>query len=109
MGLVDLIRGWPQPDTAHVGLLLIREDQQRRGLGRATVGAVEGLLGGRSEIDRLRATVVESNLEVLEFWWAAGFRDSGERRVASVGAGSLEAWVIVKDCRAGRREAGDAP
>jgi hypothetical protein len=35
IGCADVIRGWPRPDTAHIGLLLIGARHQRGGYGRA--------------------------------------------------------------------------
>jgi GNAT superfamily N-acetyltransferase len=98
VGLLDLIRGWPRPDVAHIGLLLIREDRHREELGRATVQAVDDLLDGWPEIGWSRLTVVESNLEVLGFWEDAGFVDTGGRRSSAVGDRVHEARVLAKRC-----------
>ncbi|MGH3854440.1 MAG: GNAT family N-acetyltransferase [Pseudonocardiaceae bacterium] len=41
IGCVDIIRGWPEPGTALIGLLLLREKDQGRGLGRSVYELVE--------------------------------------------------------------------
>jgi RimJ/RimL family protein N-acetyltransferase len=41
IGIADLIRGYPNAETAMLGLLLIRERYQRQGLGTQSYGKIE--------------------------------------------------------------------
>jgi RimJ/RimL family protein N-acetyltransferase len=52
VGLVDVLRGFPEPDIAYLGLLQLRGDLQGQGLGRAAHDELLTLLGGWPEIRR---------------------------------------------------------
>lgn len=80
VGALDVIRGWPDPTTALLGLLLIAEPHQGRGLGRAAYEAVEAEIRGWPEIDRVRVAVVETNADTLPFWSRMGFTETGKTR-----------------------------
>ena len=79
VGLVDVIRDFPRPSTAFIGLVAIVETHQRRGLGRATVRAVERFACEHLGASKLRLAVVATN-PVLRFWRAMGFHETGEVR-----------------------------
>jgi RimJ/RimL family protein N-acetyltransferase len=70
-------------DKAVIGLLLIAEAWQRRGLGRAFERLVVQTLGDWSEITTVRIAVIETNAGALAFWRKLGYRETGERRPAS--------------------------
>jgi RimJ/RimL family protein N-acetyltransferase len=74
--LVDLWLDQPEPGTAHLGLLLVREALQGQGLGREAVAALESALaetGSRT----LRLSVTDENREVEGFWARLGFAAVG--------------------------------
>jgi RimJ/RimL family protein N-acetyltransferase len=78
VGCIDVIRGWPSADTAHVGLFLIDEAHTRQGLGQAAFEALEAEVREWPGITSLRAAVVATNAEVLPFWQRMGFAETGE-------------------------------
>lgn len=78
VGCADVIRGWPTPSTALIGLLLLDEAHQGHGLGRSTYHLVEAKVRRWPEIDMLRTSVVRSNATVLPFWQRMGFAETGE-------------------------------
>lgn len=78
IGCVDIIRGWPEPGTALIGLLLLREKDQGRGLGRSVYELVEAKVRRWPEIDMIRIPVVRTNDIVLPFWRRMGFAETGE-------------------------------
>ena len=79
--VVDVLRGYPDPGCAFVGLLLVRFELQGTGLGRETWQAVERLTADWPEINRFRLAVVETNARTaMPFWQAMGFRETGERQ-----------------------------
>ena len=78
MGCVDVIRGYPSRERAVIGLLLLAEDWQRRGLGRGFAALLEQRLASWPEIERLRIGVVASNEGALVFWRRLGFSETGE-------------------------------
>jgi uncharacterized protein len=77
IGVVDIIRDFPNPSTAFIGLLAVVETHQRRGLGRAAFKVVEQFARHELMASKLRLGVVVTN-PVLEFWLMMGFRETGE-------------------------------
>ena len=96
VGCVDLIRGYPEPETAHIGLLLIAEPFQRRGLGAEAFAAVERLVTSWNGIERLRIGVLRSNTAAHRFWQRLGFRPSGEVKPYRYGYVRSETIVYTK-------------
>jgi GNAT superfamily N-acetyltransferase len=73
--VVDLLRGWPDPATAYIGLLQVHAARQRQGMGRRTHELLLDLVSGWPEVTRLRAVVVGTNAQEAEpFWSALGYR-----------------------------------
>lgn len=79
IGCADLIRGWPTPDTCHIGLLLLVETHQGRGYGAAAFREIERLISTWPEIARLRIAVVAANHRAFPFWERRGFVTTGSR------------------------------
>lgn len=79
IGVVDIIRDFPARSTAFIGLLAIVESHQRRGLGCATVQAIERFARRKLVASKLRLAVVATN-PVLGFWHKMGFHETGEVR-----------------------------
>jgi len=75
IGVVDLIFGFPDHETAFLGLLLLRESHQGTGLGKETYLAVESLVREKG-FRKVRLAVVDSN-PVQRFWEKLGFRETG--------------------------------
>jgi ribosomal protein S18 acetylase RimI-like enzyme len=65
-------------EKAVIGLLLLAEPWQHRGLGRAFAALIEQAIGAWPEIDRLRLGVAVSNTAALIFWRKLGYRETGE-------------------------------
>jgi GNAT superfamily N-acetyltransferase len=80
VGCLDVLRGYPNPATAYVGLLLITEQHQGRGLGASAWRCFEAHCARWAEIAVLRLAVVETNREAAPFWETMGFRATGEVR-----------------------------
>jgi ribosomal protein S18 acetylase RimI-like enzyme len=74
--LVDLWLDQPEPGTAHLGLLLVREALQGQGLGREAMAALEAGLAA-SGCAALRLSVTDENREVEGFWERLGFATVG--------------------------------
>jgi GNAT superfamily N-acetyltransferase len=79
IGCADVVRGWNAADKAIIGLLLLAEAWQGRGLGRAFAALVEQAIGGWPEIATVRVGVVAANVRALAFWRRLGYRETGER------------------------------
>lgn len=78
IGIADVIRGYPSPGTAHIGLLLIRERWQRRGSGYRSFEHIRQMARNWG-CGTLRIAIVEANRAVIGFWSRCGFEDTGCR------------------------------
>lgn len=76
LGVLDVHLDYPEPGTAHIGLLLFREACQGLGYGRETTAAVEAALA-RSGYRALRLSVVDENVDARLFWQRIGFAEVG--------------------------------
>jgi GNAT superfamily N-acetyltransferase len=73
--VIDVLRGWPVPATAHVGLLQVHADRKREGLGRRAHDLLLNRVARWPQITTLRAAIVATNVEHAEpFWSALGYR-----------------------------------
>ncbi len=77
VGCIDCIRGYPETGTAHIGLLLVAESFEGRGIGRAAYAELEGLIAGWG-CSRVRLGVVRTDDRVFAFWKRLGFVPTGE-------------------------------
>jgi len=82
IGCADVIRGYPVRDAAVIGLLLLAEPWQRRGLGRAFATLVENAIVTWNEISTLRLGVAVSNPGAQVFWRQMGYLETGETKRA---------------------------
>jgi len=82
IGCADVIRGYPTSDKAVIGLLLLAEPWQRRGLGRAFAMLVEQAMATWPEIMTLRLGVVRPHAGARAFWHKLGYRETGEVKPA---------------------------
>jgi RimJ/RimL family protein N-acetyltransferase len=71
-GVIDLWLDQPEPGTAHLGLLLLREPLQAMGLGREASLAVEAALA-EAGFGTLRLSVGDENPGALAFWARLGY------------------------------------
>ena len=78
VSVVDVLRGWPDEHTAHIGLLLVRGNRQGAGLGAATFRALADRARDWAGIRSWRAAVVRTNEQVAGFWRGLGFAETGE-------------------------------
>ena len=95
VGCADVIRGWPRPDTAHIGLLLIAEHHQRRGHGRTAYREIEREARAWG-VKRMRIGVVRTNEDVLPFWKKLGFTPTGEVKPYRYGPVVSEVLILEK-------------
>ncbi len=93
VGCADLIRSFPTPGVAHLGLLLISEAFQGQGIGRSAYRQIENVVRSWHEFSMMRIGVVRANAQVLPFWSRLGFAPTGE--VKPYRAGNVVSEVIV--------------
>lgn len=93
IGCVDLVRGYPDKETAWIGLLLIDERFHRQGLGREAYEKTEQQLRDWPEIRHIGISVVATNDIAVPFWLKMGFSPTGERKPYK--HGSIESEIIL--------------
>ena len=93
IGLADVLRGYPSPEVAYIGLLLISESFQRRGFGRSSFKRIVELATDWG-CDRVRLAVVDANERVVGFWVRVGFTDTGARVPYRCGTVSSQSMIF---------------
>jgi ribosomal protein S18 acetylase RimI-like enzyme len=76
VGVLDLYLHHPEPQVAHVALLLFRESCQGLGYGKETTATLEDVLL-RAGYTTLRLSVGDENPEARAFWERIGFAEVG--------------------------------
>lgn len=74
IGLAKIARAYPEPDTALLGLLLIRPAHRRRHVGCQIVEQLSHKARTWTGIHRWQLGVLETNEEAIHFWRHCGFR-----------------------------------
>jgi GNAT superfamily N-acetyltransferase len=76
LALLDVVRGFPEPDEWIIGMLLVDPDHRRAGLGARLVAAFEQWGRGQGAAG-LRLVVQQQNPEALRFWQRQGYEVTG--------------------------------
>ncbi len=98
IGCIDVVRGFPNASTAVLGLLLISESHQRRGLGTFAFEALRVWIAREwPEMKRIRIGVVATNVDAFSFWAKLGFQATGERRKYNAGTVASETIVLDRE------------
>ena len=66
VGFVDLIRSYPSDSTAYIGLLLIPENHEGRGLGRAIFSELETLVQQWPSIKSFQLGIIRTNTRAVK-------------------------------------------
>lgn len=69
----DLAFGYPEPDDAYLGLLLLIPEARGRGLGEAIFGGVKHIASLRGA-SRLLVGILDVNARARAFWERQGFK-----------------------------------
>ncbi|WP_374350190.1 GNAT family N-acetyltransferase [Chitinimonas sp.] len=80
IGVAMALRGWRYPEQAQIGLLLIGEPWQGRGIGREAYQLLEREIASWPGMQTLRIGIIASNGPAFVFWRRMGFAETGERR-----------------------------
>jgi RimJ/RimL family protein N-acetyltransferase len=99
IGIVDLIRGYPDDRTAFIGLFLIAEPYQKLKLGFQSFHELESEVRKWPEVQKLRLSVLETNSQVIPFWKKCGFSPTGERKPHEEGIVKSEHILFEKMLR----------
>jgi len=72
IGLLSVYCGYPNSTTLYIGSLFLKQNWQRRGLGRKIVASLE--IGAREDgYDEARVNVALRNWPALRFWAGLGY------------------------------------
>ena len=96
VGCADLLRAFPAPDIAHLGLLLISESFHGQGIGRAAYLQIEEFIRSWNSCSLVRLGVVRANMRVLPFWSKLGFAPTGEVKPYRYGSVVSETIMLTK-------------
>jgi RimJ/RimL family protein N-acetyltransferase len=82
VGVIDIYRRWNTPTKAMIGLLLLVESAQGRGLGARAYELLRMRLIEEygTQFETLRIGVIETNTQAFPFWRKLGFTETGERK-----------------------------
>jgi RimJ/RimL family protein N-acetyltransferase len=79
VGFADVIREFPDTDSAYIGLFLIAEACHGRGVGRSAYRQLESLIECWPGMRRIELSVLAVNEPAFGFWAAMGFAPTGKR------------------------------
>ncbi|MDE2348872.1 MAG: GNAT family N-acetyltransferase [Gammaproteobacteria bacterium] len=70
-----------RPDAlCYLGMLTVRPDLQRAGIGRRLLGAAEAFAQRRFAATRIEMTVIEARTELIDWYRRRGYAPTGETR-----------------------------
>lgn len=95
VGVVDLLKGYPTPDTGFIGLLVLDPAVRGQGLGRQ----VEAQIVRRLGTAKVRLAVNFVNPRAKEFWASCGYRVIGERPLRLAQDPTPTCWLMQKRVR----------
>lgn len=100
--VIDVLRGWPDPSSAHIGLLQVHSSRKRQGVGRRAHDLMLDWIGaGWPGITQLRAAIVATNAaDAAPFWAAQGYQPTGVPQPYAAGdtATEVSVWCRPYSC-----------
>lgn len=75
VGVLDVMRGYPEPEMWFIGLFLVAPAQRGHGLGAGVIRAFEDWAAGQG-VRAVGLGVVEPNVAAMRFWERMGFRET---------------------------------
>jgi len=89
VGIMDYRLHWPGNHTVYVGMVMVAERLQRRGIGRQAWHLLQPWLATAAQMSQARLGVEQFNPKALQFFKNLGFHLTGESNRVRVG----EKWV----------------
>ena len=96
VGIMDNIRGYPEPGTWFIGLMLLVPDERGKGMGRNLISGYEqwaGLQGAQA----IRLGVVAENCDGYRFWERSGYQMVEKRPARRFGNKEQEIFLFRKE------------
>lgn len=95
IGLIDLVKNYPEQDTWIIGLMLLSTQNRRQNIGKLIhVAGVKFVK--KSGCKKLRLGVLEQNIGGLCFWQSLGYKKCTQKEMEIHGKISL-VWVLEMD------------
>ena len=85
VGVVDLRLQWPKEEIAYLGMLMVAESHQRRGIGSRAWQLLRPWLVNQESIQIVRVGVEQFNPGALAFFQQLGFALTGDADRVAVG------------------------
>ena len=85
IGLVDFRLHWPRANLAYLGMVMVAEPFQRRGIGRQAWALLHPWLAESAQIETVRLGVEQFNHKGLHFFSSLGFELTGDTNRIRVG------------------------
>ena len=85
VGVLDFRLHWPADGVAYIGMLMVAEPYQRRGIGRQAWQLLRPWLANTARMAKVRLGVEQFNHTGLKFWECLGFALTGESDRMKVG------------------------
>ena len=92
VAVMDLITGYPEPDDAFIGWLMVDGEMQGRGIGSDIFADVRAAMKAAG-FDYMALAVVKENKEALKFWKGQGFGIKEE----AVGDDGYAVYMMERD------------
>ena len=92
VGLLDAIKGYPEPEIWFIGLLLFSPDNRNNGLGEMVMKYFEYWILSQGAVE-IRLGVVEKNKAAIRFWEKSGFNLLEKRPPAKLGLKKQKVFV----------------
>jgi RimJ/RimL family protein N-acetyltransferase len=99
VGLIDFRLHWPERGVAYVGLIMVAEPFQRRGIAKASWRLLEEWLGQQAGINRVRLGVEQFTPESVKFLEALGFHLTGDSQRIRSGRRLVRLLAMEKPLR----------
>jgi RimJ/RimL family protein N-acetyltransferase len=106
IGMIDFRLHWPDEGTVYVGLMMVAQPYQRRGIGSQAWRLLEPWLAGPAQITKARLGVEQFNPGALQFFQHLGFTLTGESNRVRSGMRWVRVLYMEKEAKSGKQEAG---
>ena len=77
VGVFDLLKGYPDPTTLNLGLMLLEPSSRGKGIGTKAYKVLEEWIVSR-QFNKVRLGVLFGNEKGLSFWRKMGYIETGE-------------------------------
>lgn len=99
LALADVLRAWPTPDTAHLGLLFVSGGHRGQGLAHRLHDEVVQLAASWPGVLSLRLSIVDTNRQMAEpLWKHLGYQPTGDSTPFHDGTVRSTARIWVRQC-----------